>query len=104
MLLVNTDYIEGKELETLRLVKGSTVFRKNFIRDYFAGLKSIIGGELKGYTEMLNEAREQATKRMEQEARFLNADAIINVRYQTSNVMAQAAEVIVYGTAVKFKK
>ena len=60
--------------------------------------------QLKGYTEMLNEAREQATKRMEQEARFLNADAIINVRYQTSNVMAQAAEVIVYGTAVKFKK
>ncbi len=104
MLLVNTDYIEGKELETLRLVKGSTVFSKNFIRDYFAGLKSIIGGELKGYTEMLNEAREQATKRMEQEARFLNADAIINVRYQTSNVMVQAAEVIVYGTAVKFKK
>ncbi len=104
MLLVNTDYIEGKELETLRLVKGSTVFSKNFIRDYFAGLKSIIGGELKGYTEMLNEAREQATKRMEQEARFLNADAIINVRYQTSNVMAQAAEVIVYGTAVKFKE
>lgn len=103
MLIVNTEYITGKELETLKLVKGSTVFSKNFIRDYFAGLKSIIGGELKGYTEMLNEARQQATQRMEQEALQVNADAIINVRFQTSNVMEGAAEIIVYGTAVKFK-
>lgn len=103
MLIVNTEYITGKELETLKLVKGSTVFSKNFIRDYFAGLKSIIGGELKGYTEMLNEARQQATQRMEQEAFQVNADAIINVRFQTSNVMEGAAEIIVYGTAVKFK-
>lgn len=104
MILVSTEHIEGKELETLSLVKGSTVFSKNVVRDLFAGLKTLVGGEIKGYTEMLNDAREQATKRMESEAYRLNADAIVNVRYQTSTIMAGASEIIVYGTAVKFRK
>lgn len=104
MQIYNTDYITGKEIETIKLVRGSTVYSKNFVRDWFAGLKTVIGGEIKGYTEMMNEAREQATSRMIQEAYLCNADAIINVRFMTSAVMAGAAEIIAYGTAVKFKK
>lgn len=103
MILVNTDFITGREIETLGLVKGSTVYSKNVVRDVFAGFKTIIGGEIKGYTEMMNEARESATSRMTQEAQRLGADAIVNVRYMTSAIMAQASEIIAYGTAVKFK-
>ncbi|MCK5154864.1 MAG: YbjQ family protein [Spirochaetales bacterium] len=102
MILVNTDYISGKEVETLSIVKGSTIQSKNIGRDIMAGLKTIIGGELDGYSTMLNEARAIATKRMVGEAEKLKADAVINVRYATSNVMQGAAEVMVYGTAVKF--
>jgi uncharacterized protein YbjQ (UPF0145 family) len=103
MILVNTDYISGKELETLGLVKGSTIQSKNFGRDITQAIKSLIGGELKAYNEMMNEARALATKRMVEEAENLGADGIVNIRYASSAVMQNAAEVIVYGTAVKFK-
>ena len=103
MIIVNTDYISGKEIETIQLVKGSIVFSKNVVRDVFAGLKTIVGGEIKGYSEMMSEARQKATERMIQEATSIGADAIVNVRYSTSNLMASAAEIIAYGTAVKFK-
>ena len=103
MQLVTTDFITGKEIETIQMVKGSVVFSKNVVRDVFAGLKTIVGGEIAGYTEMLNDARNIATKRMVDEAARLGADAIVNLRFMTSSVMAGASEIIVYGTAVKFK-
>ena len=102
MILVNTDYITGKTLETIALVKGSTIQSKNIGRDITQSFKTIIGGELKAYTEMMNEARDLATDRMIKEAEKLQADAIINVRYTTSSGVQGAAEILVYGTAVKF--
>lgn len=102
MLLVNTDYINGKELEMLALVKGSTIQSKNIGKDITQSFKTLIGGELKAYTQMMNEAREVATNRMIAEAEQLGADAIMNVRYASSAVMQGAAEVMAYGTAVKF--
>ena len=102
MLLVNTDYITGKELEMLGLVKGSTIQTRNVGRDITQGFKTLVGGELKAYTEMMNEARELATSRMAQEAEALGADAIVNIRFVSSSVMQGAAEVVAYGTAVKF--
>mgnify|MGYP003410181355 FL=1 len=101
MILVNTDYISGKELETLSLVKGSTIQSKNIGKDIAQSFKTLVGGELKAYNEMMNEARALATKRMVAEAEELGADAVINIRYASSAVMQGAAEVIVYGTAVK---
>ena len=103
MILVNTDYISGKELETLGLVKGSTIQSKNIGRDITQGFKTLVGGELKAYTDMMNEARALATKRMVGEAEALGADGVVNIRYASSTVMQGAAEVIAYGTAVKFK-
>ena len=103
MIIVNTDYITGKELEMLGLVKGSTIQTKNIGRDITQGLKTLVGGELGAYTEMMNTARELATQRMEAEAEALGADAVVNIRYTTSAVMQGAAEVMAYGTAVKFK-
>ena len=103
MILVNTDYITGKELEMLSLVKGSTIQSKNIGRDITQSFKTIIGCELKAYTDMMNEARALATKRMVEEAERLGADAVINIRYASAAVMQGAAEVIAYGTAVKFK-
>lgn len=103
MILVNTDYITGKELEMLGLVKGSTIQSKNIGRDITQSLKTIVGGELGAYTEMMNDARALATKRMTAEAEALGADAIVNIRYATSAVVQGAAEVIAYGTAVKFR-
>lgn len=103
MLLVNTDYISGKELETLGVVKGNIVQTKNFGKDFMAGMKTLVGGEITGYTEMLNEARQIAVKRMVDEAEALGADAVVNIRYGSSAVMQGAAEVIAYGTAVRFK-
>ena len=103
MLLVSTEYIGGKELEMLGLVKGSTIQCKNFGRDVTQAFKTLVGGELKAYTEMMNEARALATKRMTAEAESLGADAVVNVRYASSAVMQGAAEVIAYGTAVKFR-
>ena len=103
MILVNTDYISGKELEMLGIVKGSTIQSKNFGKDLAQGLKTLVGGELKAYTEMMNEAREIATKRMVEDAEKLGADAVVNIRYASAAVMQGAAEVMAYGTAVKFK-
>ena len=103
MILVNTDFITGKKLETLGLVKGSTIQSKNFGRDITQALKALIGGELTAYNEMMNEARALATKRMVEDAEKLGADGIVNIRYASSAVMQNAAEVIAYGTAVQFK-
>ena len=102
MLMVNTDYISGKELQTLGLVRGSTIQTKNLLRDISQGLKTIVGGELGAYTDMMNKARDLATERMVQEARALGADAVVNVRFTTSSVMEGAAEVMAFGTAVKY--
>ena len=104
MILVNTDFISGKGLETLSLVKGSTIQSKNIGKDIAQSFKTLVGGELKAYNEMMNEARALATKRMVAEAEELGADAVINIRYASSAVMQGAAEVSVYGTAVKFVK
>ena len=103
MILVNTDYISGKELEMLGLVKGSTIQSKNIGKDITQGFKTLVGGELGAYTEMMNDARALATKRMVEEAVAMGADAVVNIRYASSAVMQGAAEVKAYGTAVKFK-
>ena len=102
MILVNTDYISGKELETLSIVKGSTIQSKHLGKDLAQAFKTLVGGELSSYNEMMNEARAIATKRMVKEAEALGADAIVNIRYASSAIMQGAAEVIAYGTAVKF--
>ena len=103
MLLLTLNYIPGKEIEALGIVKGTTVQTKNFGKDFMAGMKTLVGGELSAYTEMLNEARQIATKRMVDDAEALGADAVINVRYGSASMMQGAAEVVVYGTAVKNK-
>lgn len=103
MLLVNIDYLPGKELEILGMVKGSTIQSKHIGKDIGASFKTLVGGELRGYTEMMNEARDIATNRMVEEAKALGADAVINVRYTTSAVMQNAAEVMAFGTAVRCK-
>lgn len=103
MKLVSIDTIPGADYEVLGIVKGTIVQSKNIGRDFMAGMKSIVGGEIVGYTEMLTEARQLATKRMVDEAEEMGADAIIGVRYGSSQVMDTAAEVLAYGTAIKFK-
>ena len=104
MKLVSIDCIPGEEIvETLGLVKGQIVQSKNFGLDFMAGMKTLVGGEIKGYTEMIKEARQIATKRMVDEANELGADAIVGIRYGSSSVMSGAAEIIAYGTAVKLK-
>lgn len=103
MLLVNIDHIPGKEYEVLGLVKGTVVQSKHMGKDFMASVKTIVGGEIKGYTEMLVEARKIATDRMEADAKALGADAVLNIRYSSSAIMQGAAEVVAYGTAVKFK-
>ena len=103
MLLVTINHIPGKEFEVLGMVKGCVVQSKNFGKDFMAGMKTLVGGEIKGYTEMLVEARQIATKRMVDEANAMGADAIVNIRFGSSAVMQGAAEVIAYGTAVKLK-
>ena len=102
MILVNTDYISGKELEMLGIVKGSTIHSKHIGKDISQAFKTLVGGELRAYNEMMNEARAIATKRMVAEAEAMDADAIVNIRYASAAVMQGAAEVIAYGTAVKF--
>ena len=103
MLLLTIEYVPGREIEALGLVKGTVVQSKNFGKDFMAGMKTIVGGEIKGYTEMLIEARQIATKRMVDEVEALWADAVVGLRYGSASVMQGAAEVIAYGTAVKFK-
>ena len=105
MKLSNTDFIsDNKIVEVLGVVTGSIIQAKHIGKDIIASLRQIVGGEIKEYTEMLAEAREISLKRMTDKAKKLNADAIINVRFMTSMVMAGAAEILVYGTAVKLKK
>ncbi len=101
MKLYNIDYIPGQNIEALGLVRGAVVQSKNFGKDFMAGMKTLVGGEIKGYTEMLNEARAIATKRMVDEAEALGADAVVNIRYGSSAIMQGAAEIVAYGTAVK---
>ena len=103
MLLVNIQYIPGQEFEALGMVKGTVVQSKHFGKDFMAGMKTLVGGEITGYTEKLIEARQIATKRMVDEAKALGADAVVGVTYGSSAVMQGAAEVIAYGTAVRFK-
>lgn len=102
MILVTTDYISGKELEMLGIVKGSTVQAAHAGKDIGAAFKNLVGGELNGYNDMLNAARAMATKRMVKEAEEMGADAIVGVRYASAEIVQGAAEVIAYGTAVKF--
>ena len=104
MKLVSIDYIPGAEIEVLELVKGTVVQSKHIGKDFMAGMKTLVGGEIKGYTEMLNEARQIAVKRMVDEAKLLNADAVIGVRFGSSQIMTGAAEGVAYGTAVKIIK
>ena len=103
MLIVTTESIAGKELEMLGLVKGSTIQSKHLGSDISQSFKTLVGGELKSYTEMMNDARALATKRMVQVAEALDADAIVCVRYASAGVMQGAAEVMAYGTAVRFR-
>ncbi len=101
MLLTNTEEIPGKRITAFYgVVSGSTVRAKHAGRDIMAGFKNIFGGELKGYTELLQESRDEAIKRMKAQARQLGANAVVNVRFSTSSVAAGAAEIYVYGTAV----
>ncbi len=102
MILTNLDYIPGKEIiEHYGMVNGSTVRSKHFGKDIFAGLKNIVGGELKGYTELMEETRNEAVQRMVQQAQAKGANAVLNIRFGTSDVAPGAAEVFAYGTAVK---
>ena len=103
MKLFTIETIPGRELEALETVMGAVVFSKHLGRDLMAGLKTLVGGEIKGYTEMLDEARSIATKRMVDEAEPLSADAVVGLRYASSSVMQGAAEVVAYGTAVRFR-
>jgi len=104
VIVTNTESIPGYEIEVLGVVFGNTVRAKHIGKDILAGLKNIVGGELKAYTDMLADARKEAANRMINEAEKLGADAIVNVRFTTSQTMAGAAELLAYGTAVKLKK
>ena len=103
MILVNTEYVAGRELEMLGMVKGSTIQTKNMFSDIGQGFKNLVGGELKSYNAMMAKARDMATDRMVQDAMAIGADAVVGVRYATSAIMQGAAEVMVYGTAVRFR-
>ena len=103
MKLVTVETLQGMNYEELGVVTGSTIQSKNMFADFGQGLKSIVGGELKSYTGMMDKAREMATQRMIAQAEQMGADAIIGVRFTTNSIMAQAAEVLVFGTAVKYK-
>ena len=101
MKLLNIEYVPGKTIEAIGMVKGTVVQSKSIGSDFMASMKTIVGGEIKAYSKMVNEARQIAVERMIKEAEELGADAIINIRYGTSSVMQGASEVIAYGTAVK---
>lgn len=103
MLLLNIDYIPGKEIEAIGIVKGSVVTSKSFGKDFMAGMRTLVGGEIAEYTEMLTEARQLATKRMVDEAEALGANAILNIRYASASIMQGAAEITAFGTAVRYK-
>lgn len=101
--LYSVESIPGAEWEALGLVQGSVVQSKHIGRDFMAGLKTIVGGEIVGYTEMLTEARAIATRRMAEQAEALGADAVVGIRYSSSAIMESAAEVLAYGTAVRLR-
>ena len=103
MIIVTTEFIAGADIEMLGLVKGSTIQTVNAFKDIGSSFKTIVGGELKNYTQMMDEARGIATDRMVIEASSMGADAVVGVRYATSAIMQSAAEVMAYGTAVKIK-
>ena len=104
MIIVSTETIQGREIaETLGLVRGSTVRARNIGRDIFAGLKNLVGGEISEYTRLMADAREQALERLQIDGQKMGADAIVNVRFMTSAIMAGASEILAYGTAVKLK-
>ena len=103
MLLLNIDHIPGREIEALGLVKGSVVQAKQFDKDFMASMKTLVGGEVEGYTELMEEARKVATKRMVDDAERLGADAVVNIRFASASIMQGAAEITVYGTAVRVK-
>ena len=103
MILTTTETISDIEVDTLGLVRGSTVQSKNIGKDITQGFKTLVGGELRAYTEMMDEARALATKRMVEEAEALGADAVVCIRYASASIMQGAAEVMAYGTAVKFR-
>ena len=102
MKIITVESLQGVNYETLGIVSGSTIRAKNMFSDLGQALKNIVGGELKAYTQMMEKAREQATSRMIEQAEAMGADAIIGVRFATSAIMVQAAEVLVYGTAIRF--
>lgn len=102
MILVNTDYIPGKNFEMIGLVRGTMIQSVHVGKDIMNSFRTLVGGELTSYTEMMNEARAVATKRMADDAAAMGADAVINIRYTSSQVMQGAAEIMAYGTAVKF--
>jgi uncharacterized protein YbjQ (UPF0145 family) len=102
MLIVTTETINGKNIQHIGMVTGNTVRSKNAVKDFGAGMKSIVGGELKSYTKMLSEARQEATDRMAQAAQAMGADAVVNVRFSSSAIVQGAAEIVATGTAVKF--
>ncbi len=104
MMVVTSDHVEGKKVtSTLGLVKGNTIRAKHLGKDIVAGFRNIVGGEIKEYTEMLSDAREEAVRRMVKDAEKLGADGVISVRFTTSTVIGGAAELLAYGTAVKLK-
>jgi len=104
MIIVTTDFIPGQHIvSAIGLVEGSTIQAKHLGKDIMAGFKQLVGGELTGYSEMLQEAREIALARMEDKANSIGADAVINVRFATSSIMDGAAEILAYGTAVKLQ-
>ena len=102
MILVNTDYITGKKFEMIGLVRGTMIQSVHLGKDIMNSFKTLVGGELTSYTEMMNDARAIATKRMAEDAEQMGADAIVNIHYTSSTVMQGAAEIMAYGTAVKF--
>lgn len=105
MIISNTESLPGYEIiETIDVVRGSTVRARNIGRDIFAGLKNIVGGEISEYTQLMADAREQAIDRMIADADHLGADGVINVRFTTAMVMQGCSEILAYGTAVKLRK
>ena len=104
MIITCTDFVPGREIaEVLDVARGSTVRARNLGRDFFAGLKNLVGGEISEYTKLMAESREQAIERMIEDADYLGADAVVNVRFTTAMVMQGCSEILVYGTAVKLR-
>ena len=102
MLIINTPTIEGKNLEVLGMVSGNTVQSKNAFKDIGAGFRNLVGGEVSAYTKMLAEARDQAIQRMVDQAKSMGADAVVNVHFSSASIMSGAAEILAWGTAVKY--